>query len=358
MTRKTVKRKDDHVKICLTENVESIFKTTGFEDIDFVHVAVPEINYEDLDISTFFLGVHLEAPIMITAMTGGSESTRKLNLNMARVAQKFGIAYSVGSQRSAIEDSMVIDTYKVREVAPDILLVGNIGLSQIAAGYGIDQLKATLETIDADALSVHMNVLQELVQPEGEPRYRGALEKLSALCKNLGYPVIAKETGCGINLDVAKKLVKSGVSAIDVSGAGGTSWSAVESYRRGGPPLCLDLWDWGIPTAVCTAEVARGVNVPLISSGGIRSGVDAAKAIALGADIVGIALPVLRALSSKDGLESFLKNFIFELKAAILLTGCQTVGDLRKVPLMITGRTREWMESRGIDVSAVRAARK
>jgi isopentenyl-diphosphate delta-isomerase len=345
-------RKLEHINISLTNPVESKV-SSGFEDIIPVHRALPEIDLRGLDLSTDFFGREISAPLVITGMTGGHEKAKKINQNLAMAAQDLGIAIGVGSQRAAIEDEGLADTYSiVRETAPDAFLIANLGAVQFSSEYSLEHAKLAVDMIQADALAIHLNPLQEAVQPEGDRNFRGCVEGISKLRK-IGIPIIAKETGAGISREDAGLLKKAGVSGIDVGGLGGTSFSAVESYREGvDKELARSFWDWGIPTAVSTIEVIEGTGLPVISSGGIRSGVDVAKALGVGAMAAGMALPVLRgAVKGADEAKAALNSVIEELKIAMFLMGAENVEGLLKSDLVITGRTGEWLSSRNIDVT-------
>lgn len=359
LSEETSDRKLDHINICLEEEIEGRYKTPGFEDIDFLHNAVPDTDLDGVDLGTSLFGKELKAPITICPMTGGHERGKEINKTLAGAAQELGLAMGVGSQRAAIESPDLAETYQVREVAPDILLFGNLGVAQIRQEYGVEEAEEAIEIIDADVLGLHLNPLQESIQPEGDTDFRGVLAGISALTSKLEESVYVKETGGGISGNIAVELVEAGAEAIDVSGAGGTSWAAVETLREESrSDLGGVFWDWGIPTSVSTAEVAGSVGVPVISSGGIRTGLDAAKAIALGADLVGVGLPLFRSSTrGKEKVLNWLEEFIRELKTAMFLTGCSSLEELRDVPLVISGLTREWFSSRGLDIKQFQEGR-
>jgi isopentenyl-diphosphate delta-isomerase len=350
----TESRKLDHIRICLENEVESSI-LTGFEDITLVHNAVPELNLDDVDVGTTFLGHELQAPLMVTAMTGGHPEALQINKHIAQAVQTLGLAMGVGSQRAAVEDASLADSFTVtREVAPTAFLVGNIGAPQLSLGWGMEEVKTAIDMIKADALAIHFNAAQEAVQPEGEAIFAGVLQALKQLTTKISTPIIAKETGAGLSQTSAKSLMAAGVKALDVAGVGGTSWPKVEVERakpEDAMKATLGRWftDWGIPTAVATFEVAYFVKkrIPVIASGGIRTGVDIAKAIAIGADIAGIALPALSpATVDAKAVQLFLESLIQGLKAAMFLVGASNLTELSQAPLVVTGRTREWLEYR------------
>jgi isopentenyl-diphosphate delta-isomerase len=337
-------RKLEHLMLCRNNDVE-YRKKTGFEDIEFIHKALPEVNKEEIDLSTDFFGKKMDAPIIISAITGGHPASLKINRELARAADKLNIGMGVGSQRAAIENPELAPTYTVvREEAPSSFLIGNIGAPQI------ELAEKAADMMDADALALHLNPLQEAIQPEGDVDATGYTESIREISKNLKLPVIAKETGAGISSQDARTLEKAGVSAVDVAGSGGTSWAAVETYRAKDRYLGDLYWDWGIPTAISTVEVCESVNVPVISSGGIRTGLDAAKAIALGADAVGIALPLLKdAYIGHEAVITRLEKFKEELRVAMFLVGASSLEELRNSDIIIKGSTREWLTERGFN---------
>jgi isopentenyl-diphosphate delta-isomerase len=322
----TEKRKTDHIKICLTEDVE-FFKSNGFGNYQFRHNALPEIDWDDIDISSRFLGRKFRVPLLIEAMTGGTRKAEKINRNLAKAAQELGIGMGVGSQRAMIERPGLSDTFRVRDVAPDIFLVGNIGASHLLL-YGPARLRRALDEIKADALAVHLNPAQEIAQNGGHKKWKGILAKIKGVCSEIDRPVIVKEVGCGISGEVAKKLERAGVDAIDVAGAGGTSWVKVDSII-GGKPFDI-FFEWGIPTAESLEQCLGSVKVPVIASGGIRNGIEAAKALSMGASLAGMALPLLKpATKSHDAVKHVLEKVILELKTTMLLTSSKNLSELR-----------------------------
>ncbi|KYH40716.1 MAG: isopentenyl pyrophosphate isomerase [Candidatus Bathyarchaeota archaeon B26-2] len=353
----TEERKSDHLRICLEEEVKARRITTGFEEIFLVHRALPEINRDEINLSTRLFNHEFSAPLIVEGITGGTPKALKVNASIAEAVERLGLGMGVGSQRAALEDPTLEATFTIaREKAPNAFLIANIGGPQLVRGYSLKDLRRAVEMIEADALAIHLNPLQEAVQPEGETTYKGILESIGEVAKGLEVPVIVKETGAGIAAEDAGMLEAAGVAGIDVSGAGGTSWAAVEYHRakkRGNDSsqrLGELLWDWGIPTAVSLVETVQSVSIPVIASGGIRSGNDAAKAIALGASLVGFASPVLApALKGADKVERLLNNMIDQLRNIMFLVGADSVKRLKEVPLVLTGRTAEWLRARGFE---------
>ncbi|HWQ83804.1 MAG TPA: type 2 isopentenyl-diphosphate Delta-isomerase [Anaerolineales bacterium] len=291
-------RKTDHIRINLDEDVRSGL-TTGLERFQFIHQALPEIDLEGVDLGSEIFGRHLQAPLLISSMTGGTEQAGTINRTLAEAAQVCGIAMGVGSQRAALEQPDLAASFQVRSLAPDILLLANLGAIQLNYGYGIDHCRKAVEMIEADALILHFNALQEAVQPEGETRFAGLLDKIAQVCHVLPVPVIAKEVGWGFSKADACRLAEAGVAAIDVAGAGGTSWSQVEMHRASDDSqrrLAAAFIDWGIPTSQAILNVRTAAPELLVfASGGLRNGVEIAKCLALGASLGGMASPYLKA---------------------------------------------------------------
>lgn len=338
----TESRKVDHIKINLEKNVQFPNLTTGFEKYRFMHQAVPEINLDEVDTSLTLFGKTLSAPILISSMTGGTELARHLNRNLAAAAQYQRIAMGVGSQRAGIEHDELAITYQVRDIAPDILLLANVGAVQLNYGYGVDQCRRAVDMIDADALILHFNVLQEAVQPEGDINFAGLLDKVADVCAKVGVPVIAKEVGWGFSEQNCRALAAAGVSAIDVAGSGGTSWSEVEYYRA--PTsfharVAASFADWGIPTADAIAYAVAGApDLAVIASGGLKDGIDVAKAVALGATLGGLAGPFLKAADeSADAVDELIRILTRQLAIAMLCSGARDLAALRATPLHRVG---------------------
>lgn len=330
----TQSRKADHLRICLDEDVQFRQTTSGFERYQFTHCCLPELDLRDIDLTTSFLGKPMGAPILISSMTGGTELAKNINYRLATIAQHYKLAMGVGSQRVAVEKPEVAETFAIRSIAPTIPLFANLGAVQLNYDYGIDECLKVVDLLEADALILHLNPLQECVQTTGDTNFRGLLDKIAVLCDKLPIPVIAKEVGNGISGKMAEKLIAAGVAAIDVAGAGGTSWAKVEGERAQDARqrrLGETFADWGIPTADCVTEV-RVVNpdIPLIASGGLRNGLDAAKAIALGADLVGMALPFLQAAHDSDAaLHELVEILYAELATTLFCTGSASLQELR-----------------------------
>lgn len=335
-------RKGEHLKIAAKNDVR-FHRSTLWENVNLLHNAVPEIDFESINLSTEFLGKKLHAPLIIAGMTGGVPAAEKVNKQLASICQKYGIGFGVGSQRPALKEKNLARTYRVRDVAPDILLLANLGLVQFCKGYTVAEAKKAVEMIGADAIAIHLNAGQEAVQNEGDTTWSGGLKALEKIAAVL--PVVAKETGCGIGRRTAQKLIDVGVKAIDVGGAGGTSWTAVESYRNTGIKhrASLTYWDWGIPTAA-SVMMASDLGVPVVSTGGMRTGLDVAKAIAAGAALAGFAMTAYAAQGrGAAALEEQIKSIIFELRTAMFLVGARNLAELATAEKVVTGELKDWI---------------
>jgi isopentenyl-diphosphate delta-isomerase len=331
-------RKADHIRINLDENVDS-YLTTGLEKYRFVHQATPELDLSAVDMTTALFGRTLRAPLLISSMTGGTQRAREINCRLARAAQTHGIAMGLGSQRAAIQHPELADTFRVRDVAPDILLFANLGAVQLNYGYDMEHCLGAVEMVGADALILHLNALQEALQSEGDSNFSGLLKKIDAVCRALPVPVIAKEVGWGISERSARQLADAGVAAIDVAGGGGTSWSEVEKHRATSASqrrVAGRFRDWGIPTAESILMARRGApHLPILASGGLRHGIDVAKCIALGASIGGLARPLLKAAAlSPEAVDEAVSETITELRVSMFAAGAGTIEALRNTPLM------------------------
>lgn len=337
--QQTDQRKADHIRINLEEDVSFKRLTTGLEHYFFMHQALPELNLDEIDTHTALFGKRLQTPLFISSMTGGTERATEINRILATAAQEVGMAMGLGSQRAAIEDDTLAQSFRIRQYAPTALIFANVGAVQLNYGYEARHLQKAVDMAEADALILHLNVLQEAVQPEGDRNFAGLLAKIEQVCRALPVPVIAKEVGWGISEQTARQLVEVGISAIDVAGAGGTSWSQVEMHRaptRRHARVAGAFLDWGIPTAHSLRYCRRAsADLPLLASGGIRNGLEIAKSIALGATLAGIAGDFLKAAVHEgvEGAVELAETITDELRVAMLCAGAANIAALSQTPL-------------------------
>jgi isopentenyl-diphosphate delta-isomerase len=344
----TARRKDAHLDLCATGDVAPRENSTLLDCVRLVHAAMPELSADDVDLTTPLFGKTLKAPLLVTGMTGGTPRAGEVNRQIARVAEEFGLAFGVGSQRAMAERPELVDTFAVRDVAPTMVLIGNIGLVQ-AVAMGVDRVRRLFDAIGADAMALHLNPGQELAQPEGDRDFRQGYATAAALAKAFGDRLLVKETGCGVSPDVARRLVECGVSHLDVSGLGGTSWVRVEELRSQGTHRAVgaEFSGWGIPTAAAVASVRRAVGPGprLVASGGLRTGLDVVKALALGADLGGMALPLFRAQQQGGvpAVREAVEVILTVLRHALVLTGTRRPAELRDRPKVISGELKDWL---------------
>ncbi len=336
----TSSRKEEHVNLCVEDDVIFHSKTNGFDEWEFEHNALPELDFEEIDPSTTFLDKKISFPLMITGMTGGYEGATTINAELAEVCEELNIPMGIGSQRQALEDDAYHESYSIsRKKAPHIPLIANIGAAEVVDLKDVSPVQKIIDLIEANALAIHLNPLQEFLQHDGNARFRGVLKNIEMLVNQLHVPIIIKEVGAGISANVALRIIDAGVQWIDVAGAGGTSWAGVEIKRRGSAlPVSPSFWNWGIRTADALIQLSRinPAQVHLIASGGITDGVMIAKSIALGADLSGSARLLLQTLikKSQDDLKNILAGWKNDLCGVMFLTGSRTITELKKVSLL------------------------
>ena len=344
MSTKISARKADHLDLCTDGDVGFRNKTNLLDDVGLVHDALPELAVREVDLRTLFAGKRLDAPLIIAAMTGGVDRAETINRDLASVAEELGIGFAFGSQRPLLTKGIRAG-YQVRDIAPNALVLGNIGVVQ-AAETETERLAAMVETCGADALVVHLNPAMEVVQPEGDDDFRGGVETIARLVEGLPCPVVVKETGCGLSRGVGERIASLGVKWVDTSGAGGTSWVAVEANRAEGDQRALGeaFWDWGIPTAASVVQL-NGLGLGICATGGVRNGVQIARAIALGAACGGIARPFLQAHArgGREAVKQTAQRIISEIRIATLLAGARTLAELQSKPVVIGTRLGRWV---------------
>jgi len=338
-------RKKDHIALCAGDDVGFRGKGTLLDQVELIHNAMPELHADEVDSSIELFGKQLRAPVVISAMTGGTPEAAAINKDLAQVAERLGLAMGLGSQRAMFERPDTAWTFQVRDVAPDVLLFANLGLVQ-ARQMSTEDIRKVCDDVGADALCVHLNPAMEIVQPGGDRDFSGGFAVFERLVNDLGIPVIAKETGCGLSRGVGTLLSRAGVRHVDVSGAGGTSWVAVEAHRARDDQKALaeELWDWGIPTAASLLQL-RGLGLTAIATGGMRTGTDVARALALGARAGGLAAPVLKAYKAggQEGAQRFLERVITTVRSIMLLTGARTVDELTQTPRILGPDLQRWI---------------
>jgi isopentenyl-diphosphate delta-isomerase len=326
-------RKLEHIRLALEERMQ--LGRNFFDEYRFEHAALPEVDLDAIDTRVTFLGRRLEAPLLISSMTGGTATAGEINRNLAAGAEKAGVAVGVGSQRKALEDPTKADSFRVREVAPSAVLLANLGAVQLNYGLGVQACRDAVAMIGADALILHLNPLQEAIQPEGQCNFAGLLTKIGTVVKELGVPVVVKEIGCGISEATARALAAEGVRIVDTAGVGGTSWARIEAQRAGDLDIGELFAGWGIPTPESIRQLRRVEGLTVIGSGGVRNGLDVAKAIAMGSDLVGMAYPFLApATVSPEKVIEKVRRTVRELKICMFCLGVKTIAELQRVPLL------------------------
>jgi isopentenyl-diphosphate delta-isomerase len=328
-------RKAEHIRLALSRRMQ--FERNYLDDYRFEHSGLPELDLDDVDVGTSFLGRRLGAPILISCMTGGTGEAARINRNLAIGAERHGFAVGVGSQRKALEDPATADSFAVRPYAPNVPVLANLGAVQLNYGCGIEQCRQAVAMIAADALVLHLNPLQEAIQPEGQTRFAGLLDRMAEVARELEVPVVAKEIGCGLSAAVGRRLLSAGIRILDSAGLGGTSWARIEAARAGDDPLGELFANWGIPAPESIQALAALPGVTVIGSGGVRNGVDVAKAIALGADVVGLAFPFLGAAAeSAEAVDAVCRRLVRELRICMFCVGARNLAELRRVALTRT----------------------
>ena len=322
-------RKAEHIQLALDERMQ--LKSYFFDQYSFEHRALPEIDYGEIDLSTRFLGKRLSAPLLVSCMTGGTDEATRINRNLAHAAELSGIAVGVGSQRKAIEDARHVESFRIRPFAPTVPILANLGAVQLNYGFGLDECRQAVDMIEADALVLHLNALQEAIQPEGQRNFARLLPKIGRVAERLPVPVIVKEIGCGLSADVAKQLLERGVDIVDCAGLGGTTWARIEAARARDVEIGERFAHWGIPTPDAIQQLSELPGLTVIGSGGVRDGIDVAKAIALGADLAGMAFQFLKAATeSAERVALKIQRTIQELEISMFCVGCRTPADLPK----------------------------